>query len=135
LIVTVPQHPWLWSEADSKAQHVRRYRRGELENKLVDAGFVIRFSSSYTVTLLPIMAISRLVRRRSGGASAGAEFKIVRGVPYLNDLLRFVLAAETSLTLRGVRWPAGGSRVIVAQKKPALGDLEPKLQAFPASFS
>jgi len=30
-IVTVPQHPWLWSPFDDAAHHCRRYRRGELE--------------------------------------------------------------------------------------------------------
>ena len=29
-LVTVPQHPWLWSGADEAADHVRRYRRPAL---------------------------------------------------------------------------------------------------------
>jgi SAM-dependent methyltransferase len=61
-IIAVPQHPWLWSRADDLAYHERRYRRGELEDKLRRSGFEILFSSSYTAVLLPLMAASRLKR-------------------------------------------------------------------------
>src|SRR4029077_3111817 len=40
LLVTVPQHPRLWSTADEYARHERRYTRSGLMQKVADAGFV-----------------------------------------------------------------------------------------------
>ena len=60
-IIAVPQHPRLWSRADDLAHHQRRYRRGELETKLLRSGFEVLFSSSFTALLPPLMAASRLM--------------------------------------------------------------------------
>jgi SAM-dependent methyltransferase len=109
LIVTVPQHPWLWSRADEVACHQRRYRRGELETKLRRNGFNILFSSSFTALLLPLMAASRLRRSKKEEAY---EFNLNSTV---NKVLLKVLQSEVAMTLSGVRWAAGGSRVVVAQ--------------------
>ena len=114
-IISVPQHPWLWSTADDLAYHQRRYRRGELEAKLVAAGYEIVFSSSYTALLLPLMAASRLKARlmpSKGTQDVSREFAVS---PAVNAVLKALLLAEVRLTLAGVRWPAGGSRVVVAR--------------------
>ena len=110
VIATVPQHRWLWSDADVRARHVRRYEPGDLESKLTGAGFGVLFSSCYTSTLLPLMALSRLRKHRGTDISAAKEFEAVQSRPFVNKLLRGVLMAETSLTLAGMRWPGGGSR-------------------------
>lgn len=116
-IAAVPQHPVLWSRADDIAFHVRRYRRGELERKLRHAGFNILFSSSYTTFLLPLMAASRLMSiwRRDSDAHAivQREFDIH---PAINAALRSALSVEAAMTLKGISWPLGGSRVVVAQR-------------------
>jgi SAM-dependent methyltransferase len=112
-IIAVPQHPWLWSHADDFAHHQRRYRRGELEAKLLRNGFQILFSSSFTALLLPLMAVSRLMR--TGGkqdADVFGEFRLNR---HVNAAFIAILRAEVRLTLAGWRWPAGGSRVLVAR--------------------
>lgn len=112
LILSVPQHPWLWSEIDELAMHQRRYSRGELEDKLTRNGFAIVFSSSFTALLLPLMVASRLIRGKNGGRDATkTEMSPPRIV---NAVLKGVLHAEAHLTLLGVRWPFGGSRVVVA---------------------
>jgi SAM-dependent methyltransferase len=112
-IIAVPQHPWLWSHADDAAHHQRRYRRGELETKLRRNGFEVLFSSSFMVLLLPLMAASRL-RRRGDEQDADVfnEFRLNRRV---NDAFIAILRAEVRLTLAGWRWPAGGSRIVVAR--------------------
>jgi SAM-dependent methyltransferase len=112
-IIAVPQHPWLWSHADDIAHHQRRYRRGELEAKLRRNGFEVLFSSSFTALLLPLMAASRLKSR--GSEQNGDGFREFRLNPYLNRLFTAVLRVEVRLTLAGLRWPAGGSRIVVAR--------------------
>jgi SAM-dependent methyltransferase len=112
-IIAVPQHPWLWSRADDLAYHERRYRRGELEEKLRRNGFEILFSSSFTALLLPLMAASRLKGEgKQQDQDPFREFKINRR---LNDLFTAILRAEVRMTLAGWRWPAGGSRIAVAR--------------------
>jgi SAM-dependent methyltransferase/predicted RNA-binding Zn-ribbon protein involved in translation (DUF1610 family) len=118
LLVTVPQHPWLWSLSDEVAYHQRRYRRGELEAKLSRSGFKVLFSTSYTTWLLPLMIASRLKTKRIPSGSdakmaARREFEIPT---FANRVLQAVLNAETALTVMGAKWPFGGSRVIVAQR-------------------
>jgi SAM-dependent methyltransferase len=112
-IISVPQHPWLWSTADEAAHHRRRYKVGELETKLRRNGFEILFSSSFTALLLPLMVASR-VKAKSEKAEDrfDREFAIH---PRLNSLFTAVLRREIHMTLAGLRWPLGGSRVVVAR--------------------
>jgi len=111
-IIAVPQHPWLWSHLDDYAQHQRRYKRGELETKLRRCGFEVLFSSSFTALLLPIMAASRLKGWSSDNADIDRELTIN---PHANALLIAILRAEVRLTLAGLSWPAGGSRIVVGR--------------------
>lgn len=116
MVIAVPQHPWLWSSADDMAHHVRRYRRGELEAKLERAKFEIVFSGSYCTALLPLMMMSRWKERlrpaRDGSPSTSqTEFNLAPG---LNAVLKRILNAEVGATLAGVRFPVGGSRIVVA---------------------
>lgn len=122
LLLTVPQHRWLWSEADEVAHHRRRYTAGELHGKLAAAGFAIVDSMSFVSLLLPVMAFSRLRRRRPKGpeqaaggelASAAVELELPR---WLDAIFARVLAVEAALIERGWRFPAGGSRLAVARK-------------------
>jgi SAM-dependent methyltransferase len=112
-IIAVPQHPSLWSRADEIGHHQRRYRLGELEAKLKRNGFDILFSSSFTAVLLPLMALSRL-KARAAFNDADVEREIALG-PTMNAMLKAILRAEVRLTLAGLRWPIGGSRVVVAR--------------------
>jgi 2-polyprenyl-3-methyl-5-hydroxy-6-metoxy-1,4-benzoquinol methylase len=110
IALTVPQHPRLWSGTDEAAHHKRRYERGELEKKVEAAGFRVLFSSSYTALLLPQMMLSRL-NRRANTLHQGFELS-----PLANNVLKAVLNFEVTLTLAGFRFPAKGSRIVVAAK-------------------
>jgi SAM-dependent methyltransferase len=113
ILLAVPQHPSLWSAIDESTLHVRRYRRGELEQKVRGAGFRLLFSGSYTALLLPLMAASRWAGSAGKSDSLGREF----AVPAIaNTVLKAALQVEVSLTLAGVHFPAGGSRFVVATK-------------------
>lgn len=117
VIVTVPQHPWLWSLADDIAHHQRRYVRGELEAKLADVGFEILFTSSFVFSLLPLMTLSRINARRRRDRT-GDDPSITREMappPFVNRMLTSILGWEIKLALGGLSWPVGGSRVVVAK--------------------
>lgn len=111
-VFTVPQHPWLWSHQDVMAHHVRRYRRGELEGKLDAQGLRVRYTTSFVSLLLPLLLLSR--RARPGHASD--PFRELRIGGLANRLLGSVMTVEAGLLGTGVRFPLGGSRLVVAAK-------------------
>ena len=114
LLLTVPQHPALWSEYDVRAHHVRRYRAAELRDKVVEAGLDIVRMTSFVTLLLPIMAASR-VGRRAPAADYDPldELRISSG---LNWMLEKTLDFERLLIKAGISMPAGGSLLLVARR-------------------
>lgn len=113
LMVSVPQHRWLWSSADDHACHVRRYTRGELVEKLQRAGLRPVLTTSFVSLLLPLMWLSRL-RMKHAHYDSAAEFRIS---PLLNRTLDGVMRLELALLKMGLRFPAGGSLLVVARKR------------------
>jgi SAM-dependent methyltransferase len=114
LLIAVPQHRWLWSSADDQAQHVRRYRRDEMLDRVRAAGFDVVRATSFISLLLPLMALSRWRdARRTRGPQAS---ELMVGRP-LNAALRGVLTVERSLVRAGVSFPAGGSLLVVARRR------------------
>ncbi|HYZ91666.1 MAG TPA: class I SAM-dependent methyltransferase [Actinomycetota bacterium] len=114
LLVTVPQHPKLWSPVDDYSRHVRRYVRRELVAKLNRAGFDLMRLTSFVTLLLPVMALSRLRQRRSRGFDPLAEY---RSPAFVDSALGCVMAAERSLIRAGVSLPSGGSLLAVASRR------------------
>ncbi|MFQ3219018.1 MAG: SAM-dependent methyltransferase [Congregibacter sp.] len=114
-VLTVPQHPWLWSKADVHACHVRRYTKSALHRKFEAAGFKIMRSSSFVSLLLPSMAISRLLVRNKKAENFNplAEFKMA---PWMNKTFFNILSIELAAIKAGINFPVGGSRLIVAKK-------------------
>jgi len=113
VVLTVPQHPWLWSSVDEYSFHKRRYRRSNLVCKLHHAGFRIVRMTSFVSLLLPVMLLSR---RRTGTAEQldpCAEFRIQ---PALNRMLQSLLSFERALIVAGASFPAGGSLMVVARR-------------------
>jgi SAM-dependent methyltransferase len=113
LLVTVPQHPWLWSSADDAAAHQRRYTRTDLERKIRDAGFELVRMTSFVSLLLPAMAAVRRPRRADDEYEFANEF---RTGPQVNRALEAVMALERALIRAGASLPAGGSLLAVARK-------------------
>ncbi len=113
--ITVPQHPWLWSKADDNACHVRRYKVGELRDKVLRAGFKLEFETSFVSLLLPAMLASRLTRRRANTQeNAMSEFRLP---PWLNRAFEIVMNLERYLIRRGLRLKLGGSQLLIATKE------------------
>jgi SAM-dependent methyltransferase len=112
VIITVPQHPWLWSAFDEVADHKRRYTRRDLVTKMEQAGFEIVRVTSFMSLLLPLMVMSR--RRATTQYNRQAELNIN---PTLNRILKGVLDIEAAILKTGVSLPFGGSLLVVAQSR------------------
>jgi SAM-dependent methyltransferase len=117
IVLTVPQHRFLWSPADAAAGHARRYGVQELAAKARRAGFDVVFQTSFVSLLLPVMYLSRVRCRRSGNYDLAGELKVHL---VLNRLFRLVSAVEGGAIRRGIRFPAGGSQLLVAVRRPSL---------------
>jgi SAM-dependent methyltransferase len=113
LVVTVPQHPALWSAVDEYSQHVRRYRRSELLTKLRACGFEIVHWTSFVSLLLPVLTLSR---RRFRGKKAFDPLSEYRAPPFVDSVLGWVLTAERTLIRCGLSLPVGGSLLAVARR-------------------
>jgi SAM-dependent methyltransferase len=114
IVLTVPQHPSLWSPADDFAHHERRYRMGELEDKVSGAGFSVVRSTSFVTTLLPFMALARIA-----GRLFRLRYSVQRGLTLprrVDRIFERAISMERLLIERGRDLPVGGSRLVVAAK-------------------
>lgn len=114
ILLTVPQHPWLWSRRDEYACHVRRYRMSELREKVQRAGFQIEFETSFVSLLLPAMLASRLIQKR--GQPQGDPMAELRLSAPLNRIFEVIMDLERQIIQIGVRFPLGGSLLLIARK-------------------
>lgn len=115
-ILTVPQHPLLWSHSDDYACHVRRYRRGELEEKLLQVGMKVVYSTSFVSLLFPVLAFARFSTRRPDPArDPSSELKLGTTT---NSILYAIMQLERQLIRLGMRFPFGGTRLVCAVKTP-----------------
>jgi SAM-dependent methyltransferase len=114
LILSVPQHPWLWSSLDAFSHHFRRYQRQELSMKVERTGLNVVFTTSFVSLLLPLMIISRL--RAPKDVDKIDIFTEHRLSSILNSSLSAVLQLERGMIELGIRLPVGGSRLVVARK-------------------
>jgi SAM-dependent methyltransferase len=113
LMLTVPQHPWLWSAADEIGHHQRRYRRRELLRKMRAAGLSCCRVTSFMTLLLPVVALRLLSSTRE---AALAE---LHPSPLANAVGTALLGTERRLIGRGVSFPFGGSLLVVARLRDA----------------
>ena len=116
VVISVPQHAWLWSAWDEFHRHRRRYSRSSLLHLLDQAGFEpVRVTSS-VMFLLPLAAASRMRNREvTDRYDAYAELRIP---PFVNRMFGSVMRLERSLIRRGVSLPVGTSLLVAARKRP-----------------
>jgi SAM-dependent methyltransferase len=118
LLVSVPQHPWVWSRLDELVHHKRRYRRRDLRDKLQRAGFEIVFMTSFVTALFPLMALQRVASRaRPGHDGSAALDSEVRFSTVTNACFDAVMRIDEMLVRRGVSLPFGGTLVAIARKR------------------
>jgi SAM-dependent methyltransferase len=113
IVVTVPQHDWLWSRQDELAGHVRRYSAKELRGKVTRAGFRVIKICSFVSLLLPALWLSRLI----GNSREADPLSELRLGGFVNTLLGGVMTTEYALKRFGVSFPWGGSLLLIARKE------------------
>jgi SAM-dependent methyltransferase len=112
VIVTVPQHQWLWSPIDDYSRHVRRYSRVELRSRLEAAGLRVERITSFVSVPLPLLLVSRM-SKRGEPIDPMAEFNIS---PLANAGGAALMAVERLMIRAGVPLPAGGSLLAVGRR-------------------
>jgi SAM-dependent methyltransferase len=111
-LITVPQHPRLWSAFDEVSHHQRRYTRKDLVTKATRVGFRVRRVTSFVSLLLPAVWLMRTGRSR---ARAG-DLTRYRTSRTLDAALGTVMVAERSLIRAGLSFPVGASLLLVADR-------------------
>lgn len=116
LFITVPANPSLWSYTDKAAHLIKRYKLGEMENKLRSAGLEIEFITYYMTFIFPLVWFSRkliALSNRSKPMSKEqatdltmAEIKII---PLINPLLTWLLSLEARILTLRIKLPFGTS--------------------------
>ena len=114
IILTVPQHRFLWSQQDVYACHVRRYEAPELQSKVEQAGFQVERATSFVSLLLPLMFMSRLSKRKPAENYDATQELRISGIA--NKILEAILNLERLIIRAGISFPAGGSRLMIARK-------------------
>ncbi len=115
IIITVPQHPSLWSWVDERACHVRRYTACDMINKLEACGFSILRKTSFVSLLLPLIKLTRLSKTKKK-----KECNIVSGLKtnrLLDLIFEKILGIERGIIRLGGNLPIGSSLLIVAKKE------------------
>lgn len=119
LIVSVPQHMFLWSKLDEIVKHKRRYSRPELVSKLEANGFDIDYATSFLFILFPLMLLSRLFDR-GGDQPPSDEQGLEKRVKFsrvLNTIFDFFMRIDEGLIRLGVSLPFGGTLIVIARKR------------------
>lgn len=114
ILLTVPQHPFLWSDVDVFAHHVQRYRCSDLIEKLQRQGFIVLRKTSFVSFPLPLLMLSRLVGRlRPESRKGKAELSLPK---WIDRALGGVMGLERAAIRTGMSFPLGGSLLVIAQK-------------------
>ncbi len=113
LVLTVPQHPFLWSAWDEMNQHKRRYASGELRKMVENEGFQILLASSFATLILPLVFLKRVADRHKKEMSFSDE---AGTNPLINSACAAVMAVERGLIYSGLRFPLGSSSLVIARK-------------------
>jgi SAM-dependent methyltransferase len=112
-IISVPAHPWLFSEHDAALHHFRRYSKTTLRRLLEQGGLRLRWLSYWNAALFPVICVHRMLAKRYRLQQPRSD---TRSTPWLiNEALAALLAGEGAI-LRHATLPWGLSLVGVADR-------------------
>ena len=116
LVVSVPAFQFLWGDHDTLYGHYRRYRTGEIRERLEAAGLrVLKLTYFEPLFLAPLWLYRSLkkVLMKKGGIAERDDFVKIPGA--LNGLLTSLIAAER-FPIRYMSFPFGVTLLAVAEK-------------------
>lgn len=114
VVITVPAYKWLWTYWDDMLEHKRRYRRSELEKKMVEAGFEIERVSYFYSYLLPIAMLFRVIKTIFPKKKSKSDFV---AIPEWANQILLSLARWEAKVIDMISIPTGLSVVCVARKR------------------
>jgi len=112
-IVTVPAHPWLYSEHDEALEHFRRYRKDELRDLLERNGLRVRRLSYWNMLLFPPICVHRMTHRLRKSRRVRSDTR--PSLSLVNSVLSSLLGVEAAVLRRGTL-PWGTSLLALAQR-------------------
>ena len=115
ILISVPQHPFLWSQRDECLFHKRRYTRRDLLSKVSGAGFELEHVTSFITLPFPMMILSAWRNRKPReGYDPHKEVKLNRAA---NTVMNLILDGERQAIKAGLSLPFGGTLLAVAKKR------------------
>lgn len=118
-LLTVPQHPSLWSPGDEANGHKRRYTRRGLHEKLNAQGFKSLHLTSFVSSLFPILWLTRFVQKCRKADRCGSlteEIKRLSPAPTVNTVCKLLMDLDFMLIKTGLQIPFGGSLFALARR-------------------
>jgi SAM-dependent methyltransferase len=113
LVLNLPAYGWLHSAHDERVHNARRFTAASARALLEAAGFAAVEPRYWNALLLPLMVLQRKVLKSD---AAHDRSDVAPFPPWLDATLHGVTAAERALARLGLRYPAGGSILLVATR-------------------
>jgi len=119
IYVTVPAHRWLWSSADDKAGHFRRYTTRQLRTLFQQCGYDVGLCSYYFWPLPAPMLLLRTLPERMGlrRDSGRTQGRVAAEHRRESGLLQRLLAGEERAFANGRTIAFGASCILVATRR------------------
>lgn len=115
LVLNLPAYRWLHSTHDERVHNTRRFTAAEARALLEGAGFTAPRARYWNALLLPLMVMQRKVLSR---AAPSERSDVAPFPPWLDRSLHAVTLAEGALSRLGLGFPAGGSILATAIRRP-----------------
>ncbi len=113
LVLNLPAYAWLHSAHDVRVHNDRRFTAGEARALLEAAGFTDIQARYWNALLLPLMVLQRKVLRSD---HATDKSDVAPFPAWLDATLHGITVLERGLARLGLRYPAGGSILLVATR-------------------
>ena len=115
LLLSVPAYQWAWSDHDVRAGHYRRYTRKRLVKAVRAAGLRVDRSTYAFMSVFPMFAAERALRRLRKGGAPASENKLAAVSPGAERVLMRLCRLDQRL-LAGHDLPFGSSVFLAATK-------------------
>ncbi len=113
LIIRASANSWLHLSHDQHVFLKKRYDKSEFQNKLLNAGFIIKKISYINMILLPMAMIQSLIEKLKPSQTSTSAIKTIPRP--LNSLMTFILSLEARL-LPWINLPFGIALIAICQK-------------------